>query len=192
MRTLMLAAALVLATGTLDAQSAARPNTRQGFWIGFGLGPGSTGEDCSSCSNDRINGAAGYLRMGGTVSPHILLGGEADFWGTSYRGVDRTFGSGSFILVWYPSRTGAFYLKFGIGGMTYTTDNGTNELEATAGTGSFGLGYEFRVGRNFSVSPYLSSVASAPVEFKINGQPVAAGEDITMNLFQIGVGLTWH
>ncbi len=161
----MLAAALVLAAAPLDAQSAApRPNTRHGFWIGFGLGPGSTGEDCSSCSNDRINGAAGYLRMGGTVSPHILLGGEADFWGTS----------------------------FGIGGMTYTTDNGTNEMEATAGTGSFGLGYEFRVGRNFSVSPYLSSVASAPVEFKLNGQPVASGEDIKMNLVQIGVGLTWH
>lgn len=191
MRSLPFATTILFAATSLAAQDA-RPNTRQGFWIGFGLGPGSTGEDCGTCTTDRINGAAGYLRLGGTVSQGVLLGGELNGWGTEYRGVERSFGSGAFVLVWYPSRASAFYLKVGVGGMTYTITNGTNETEASAGAGVFGLGYEFRVGRNFSIGPYLSAVGSAPVEWRINGQPAPGGGDIRMNLVQLGLGLTWH
>lgn len=191
MRTVALVVVLCAAGARLDAQSG-NPNSRQGFWIGFGLGAGSVGEDCTSCSDDRINGPAGYLRMGGTLSPAVRLGGELNGWSVRYRGVDRGFGSAAFVVMWYPNRTGAFYLQGGIGGMSYTTDNGTTEVEATAGTVTLGLGFEFRVARNFSIAPYFSAVGSAPVEVTVNGQPSPTGEDIRMSLVHVGIGLAWH
>jgi hypothetical protein len=54
--------------GALEAQG--RPQTREGFWIGGGLGYGSLGiEDLT----DREDGLSGNLTLGGTVSPRFLL-----------------------------------------------------------------------------------------------------------------------
>jgi hypothetical protein len=187
----------LVCAGPLQAQQkpslGADRNARQGFWIGFGVGAGSVGADCSGCSNDRTGGFSGYLRMGGTLSRHLLLGGEANGWSHSENGADESMGFGSLVLLWYPSATGAFYLKFGIGGMTYTADiPSIGKIEATAGSGSFGLGYEFRVRPNMSLNLFLNSLASAPASWKLSGVSVPTGQDIKLNLVQLGVGLTWH
>jgi hypothetical protein len=115
MRTGILVLALAaLAGGTARAQKVLQKgNTRAGFWIGFGVGAGSAGTDCSSCSTERFAGLSGYLRLGGTVSQHILIGGETNGWVHSQRGADENMGFLSAVLVWYPSRTGAFFLKSG-------------------------------------------------------------------------------
>jgi hypothetical protein len=184
---------LVLATTSLSAQkSEENRNPRQGFWIGFGLGEGSTGADCSSCDNSRTTGLSGYLRMGGTLSQSVLIGGETNGWTHSKNSVDEAMGFASAVLIWYPSRTGAFYLKFGLGVMRYTADDGVDKLEANAAAGSLGLGYEFRASRNMSVNVFLNSLASAPASFKFDGVSAPSGEDIKLNLVQFGVGLTWH
>lgn len=187
----------LVCAGPLQAQKAADPaadrNPRQGFWIGFGLGAGSVGADCSNCDTVRAGGFSGYLRMGGTLSRHFLLGGELNGWGHTESGADESMGFGSLVLLWYPSATGAFYLKFGIGGMSYTANIPVaGKIEATAGSGSFGLGYEFRVRRNMSLNPFLNVLATAPTSWKWNGVSVPSGQDIKLNLVQLGLGLTWH
>ena len=194
-RNLKLALALtVLCAGALSAQvkPGANPNPRQGFWIGFGLGGGSAAIDCPSCDTQRFTGASGYLRLGGTLSQRVLLGVETNGWVHSESGVDETMGFGTLALLWYPSATGAFYLKVGLGGMSYSGKGGGDEITATAAAGSFGLGYEFRVRRNMSVNLFLNSLASAAAKFKINGSTAPTNEDVTFNLVQLGVGLTWH
>jgi hypothetical protein len=193
MRAVILIATLLAGwSSAAHAQSTRRPNTREGFWIGFGLGDGSAGTDCSSCSNDRFGGLSGYLRLGGTLSRKVLLGGESNVWVHSSGGVDESIGFGSFVVLWYPSATGALYLKFGLGGMTYRADDGVDELTATAPSASIGVGYEIRMGPNVSLVPYANSLASSSVQLHINGVPVTTGEDISINLFQFGLGITWH
>jgi hypothetical protein len=184
----------VLAAAPLEAQGLVEVhrNAREGFWIGFGLGGGSIGADCSSCSSDRTGGFSGYLRLGGTVSSHVLLGGEANGWARSENGVDETMGFGSFIATIYPSAAGAFFLKFGIGGMTYTAGQSPFKITATAPAGSFGVGYDIRVGRMLSVTPFFNALASSAVRFDLNGVSVPTGQDLKLNLVQLGVGLTWH
>jgi hypothetical protein len=186
---------VVLAIALCSARAAAAqgyPNTRQGFWIGFGLGAGSVGADCQSCTNDRTAGPSGYVRLGGAVSQHVLLGGETNGWVHTERGLDESMGFLSGVLYWYPSRTGALYLKFGLGGMSYRADDGTDVITATAGAGCIGVGYEFRVRPNMSLALFLTSLASAPVTFRVNGQLAPSSEDFRMNLVQVGLGLTWH
>ena len=191
MRTVAALAVLLACSGNLSAQSM-HPNTREGFWIGFGGGSGSAGLDCSTCATDRIGAFSGYLRMGGTVSQTLLLGGEANGWFHSQSGVTEDIAYVAFVALWYPIRTGALYLKAGIGGMSYRGDDGIDTLTANAPAGSLGIGYEFRVGRKFSVVPYLNSLASSSVTLKLDGQPISSGESIKITLVQVGVGLTWH
>ncbi len=196
MRRLPLVLALtVLCAGTLAAQDKPDPtrNMRQGFWIGFGLGAGSAGADCQGCSGDRTNGLSGYLRLGGTLSRNLLLGIETNGWTHSESGANETMGFGDLVMLWYPSATGAFYLKFGLGGMAYQADIpllGT--IKATAPGGSFGAGYEFRVRKNFSLNLFLNALAGAPASWTLNGVKQTSTSDIKLNLAQLGVGLTWH
>lgn len=83
------------------------------------------------------------------------------------------------------------FLKLGLGGMSYTAEDATDELTATAGSASLGAGYDIRVGTNLSVTLWLNSLGSAPVDFELNGVPVQT-DDFSLNLVQIGVGVTWH
>ncbi len=191
MRALVLLATLLGLATSLEAQGR-HPNARHGFWVGFGLGSGSVGLSCDSCSTDRIASFSGYLRAGGTLSSNVLLGGETNGWTHSKGGVDESVGYGSFVVLWYPSSAGAFYLKAGFGGMSYRGDDGVDVLTATAPAASLGLGYEIRVGRNYSIVPYLNSLASAAVKLKLNGQAFSSGQDVSITLVQFGLGVTWH
>ena len=85
----MLAALAVLGVSIASAQ---HPQTRKGFWIGFGFGYGSL--SCTGCSS--TGGVSGYLKMGGTVSPHLLLGGESNGWSKSEGGFTTTVGDATF------------------------------------------------------------------------------------------------
>ena len=76
-----------------SAASAQHPQTRKGFWIGFGLGYGSL--SCTGCSS--TGGVSGYLKLGGTVSPHLLLGGETNGWTKNVNGYTLTAGNASFV-----------------------------------------------------------------------------------------------
>ena len=190
MRAMILVATL-LACASNAAQAQSKPNERKGFWVGFGLGGGSFGIECDICTDDRVNGGTGYVRLGGTLSRHLLLGVEVNAWVNPSDAVDESIGNGSVVLLWYPSATGALYLKFGLGGMTYSGDDGVDVLTATAPTFSIGLGYEFRVGRNISLVPYMNTFGSSEVDVEING--VSFGNvPLTLNVFELGLGLTWH
>src|ERR1700741_2594754 len=86
-----LTAALLLgAAGTLQAQ---HPQVRDGFWLSFGLGYGSAGISCESCpAFDRESGFTSYIRLGGTVNPRLLLGGDLSAWTKTRNGQTSTLG----------------------------------------------------------------------------------------------------
>jgi hypothetical protein len=194
MRLIAVSVVCVLASAPLEAQGLVEVhrNAREGFWGGFGVGAGSTGADCTVCSSDRLRGFSGYVRLGGTVSSHVLLGGEANGWVRSRNGTDETMGFAMFIASLYPSAEGPFFLKLGIGGMTFTEDNGLFRITAKAPAGSIGVGYDIRLGRMFSVTPFFDALASSPAAFTVVGTSTPSGEDLKLNLLQLGLGFTWH
>jgi hypothetical protein len=154
----MLAACAALLTwvpALVEAQG--RPQTREGFFVGFGLGAGSLG--CEDCG-ERETGGAGYIKLGGTLSPQILLGAESNAWTKDIDGVRLTHAIVAAIVQFYPSATAGFFLNGGVG---------LARIEASASSGGFsgsvsedalgllaGLGYDIRLGSNFSLSPSLS------------------------------------
>jgi len=165
------------------------PVRRQGLFFALGLGAGSTGFQCSGCDSTRLSGGSGYLRLGGALSPHWLLGVEIDGWANGDDGVDKALANVALVASWYPSRTGGFFLKFGVGGMGYSAESGSIKAETMGGSGIVGIGYDVRLGRSFSLTPYVNWMASSNSTVKINGVEVPVIE-INPNLVQVGLALS--
>ncbi|MFL5403992.1 MAG: outer membrane beta-barrel protein [Gemmatimonadales bacterium] len=168
--------ALALAT-TANAQQA---QTRQGFWIGGGLGYGSLGLSCSGCADvGREGGLSGYAKLGGTLRQNILLGVEMNGWTKSEGGGSVTMGNLSGAAYWYPMPTNGLFIKAGAGYANLRADDGVT----TASDGGFGwlagAGYDIRMGRNLSITPVANYFRGG---FN-NG---------SANVLQIGVGVTSH
>jgi hypothetical protein len=189
---ILIAVLLACGGGSAQSQSPRRANDRQGFWVGVGLGGGSTENDCSTCSNFRFTGPSGYVRFGGTLSRRLLLGVESDGWLHSSDGIDERIGFGSVVVLWYPMPAGALYVKLGYGWMTYHAEDAGNVLTAKGRSPSIGLGYEKRVRRNVSLVPFVTGLVSLEVQQYRDEVPVENGNDFSFNIVQFGVGVTWH
>jgi hypothetical protein len=162
----------------LPASAQSNPQTRQGFWINFGFGAGSLGVDCDNCGDEREAGINVNLRMGGTLSQKLIIGGEFNFWSKSEGDVSLTTGNIGPVILFYPSATGGFFLKGGLGLATSTFELGSIEFEEQGVGVTLGLGYDARVGRNFALTPYLDILSSS-----FDGG--------SFNQVAFGLGFTW-
>src|SRR2546428_8580650 len=69
------------------AARAQYPQRREGFCIGFGLGYGSANITCDSCgSGPRTGGVTAFVKLGGTPSRNLLIGGAINGWAHSSGG----------------------------------------------------------------------------------------------------------
>jgi hypothetical protein len=166
----------VLATSAFAQQA----QTRQGFWVGGGMGYGSLGQSCSGCGDiGREGGISGYAKLGGTLRQNILLGVEMNGWTKSEGGGRVTMGNMSGAAYWYPMPTQGLFLKAGAGYSVLSVDDGVS----TADDSGFGLlggvGYDLRVGRNLSITPVANWFRGA-----FDGG--------SANVLQLGVGVTSH
>jgi hypothetical protein len=158
-----------------------RPQTREGFFIGVGLGWGSLG--CADCVSRESSGAA-ELKLGGALNPQLLIGGASTVWTKKdASGTRLTHGTVTFMAQYYPSVTSGFWVKGGVGVaqlMAESTVLGVNVTVTDNGLGlNAGLGYDVRVGTNFSLSPYSS-------------WSWGSFEGGSADHFQLGLGVTWH
>lgn len=167
-------ALLVSATVLVEAQE--RPQTREGFWIGFGFGYGSLG--CEDCE-ERSGSAAGFLRMGGTLNRRWLIGGEIEAWSKNEAGATLSYTNVGPVVLFYPSATNGFFLKGGVSLATLELEAGGFSGEETGAGLTLGLGYDGRVARSFSLTPYFN-------------MSTGSFDGGTANMFQFGLSFTWH
>lgn len=149
-----------------------RPLTREGFWFNAGMGWGSV--SCLDCYG-RVSGGSGNLSLGGTINPKWLVGVGTTGFTRSIDGETLTAGSFDARFRFYPSLHNGFFLTFG-GGLGHVESDGQT---AYGGAAVFGLGYDIRVGRNVSLTPYYNGVGMAN-----------SGGDLNFN--QLGLGVTIH
>jgi hypothetical protein len=165
---------LVVSAASAQAQNA---QVRDGFWFSGGLGFGTLG--CDNCGA-RTNGLSGGLSLGGTITPRFLLGVGSDAWTRSEQGATLTVGTLDARVRFYPSTTGGFFLTTGVGvgsvsgsivGLGSSTETGLGLL--------FGLGYDVRVAKNTSITPYWSGFAMR-------------NSNTDANVGQLGLAITLH
>ncbi len=158
------AAALSLMIATTPALGQ-RVAQHEGFWISFGFGGGLALGD-ALFEDDSKAGGAGFLRMGGSPSQQLIIGGELIGWGTEKDGDNIGRGALMFTALYYPSSAGGVYLKgsAGFAGRSFerevpSTEGPATIRDETGGIGlGAGLGYDIQLGRNFFLTPALDWV----------------------------------
>jgi hypothetical protein len=168
------AVAIAVSAASAHAQNA---QIRDGFWFSGGLGYGSLG--CDNCAGSRTGGMSGGLSLGGTITPRFLLGVGTEGWAKSEQGATLTVGTLDARVRFYPSATGGFFLTGGIGvGTISGAASGYTATETGLGM-VFGLGYDYRVARNASLTPYWNGFAMK-------------SSNADANVGQVGLAITLH
>jgi hypothetical protein len=165
-----------LATSAFAQQA----QTRQGFWVGGGMGYGSLGLSCDGCADvGREGGLSMYAKLGGTLRQNILLGVETNGWTKSEAGGRVTMGNLSGAAYWYPMPTQGLFIKAGAGYSILTVDDGISTADDSGFGVLGGVGYDVRVGRNLSITPVANWFRGG-----FDGG--------SANVLQLGVGVTSH
>jgi hypothetical protein len=152
-------------------------HSRKGFWFNFGLGYGTLG--CQDCTS-REDGLSGGIALGGSVSQKVSLGGGTNGWTKSENGATLTVSTLTAVIRFYPSATGGFFLLGGLGVGAIREEVSGFGSETQTGYGAlFGLGYDIRVGKSVSLTPFWNGFG-------------AITTDADANVGQIGLGLTVH
>jgi 4-amino-4-deoxy-L-arabinose transferase-like glycosyltransferase len=169
--------AVLLAVAAPHAALAQGNHARQGFWLNGGLGYGSLG--CENCSG-REGALSGGLALGGSLSPKVLLGVGTNGWTKSEAGYTATVGTLTAQIRFYPSATGGFFLLGGLGlGSIHEELSGVGSASEVGPGALVGLGYDFRVGQNVSLTPYWNGFATTT-------------SNADANVGQLGLGVTLH
>ena len=169
-----------LAVLLASSASAQQAQTRQGFWVGGGMGYGSMGLSCTGCVGvGREGGLSGYAKLGGTLRPNILLGVEMNGWTKSEAGATITMGNLSGAAYWYPMATQGLFIKGGAGYSVLGVDDGVTSADDSGFGLLGGVGYDIRVGRNLSITPVANWFRGG-----FDGG--------SANVLQFGMGVTSH
>ena len=156
---------------------AVRHSEREGFWLSIGLGYGSLG--CDACDG-RLTGGSGNISLGGTLSPHVLLGVFSNAWTKTEGGATATAGTLTAGIRVYPSATAGFFLTAGVGGGQVSAQVPGVGSASNVGSGALlGLGWDIRLGKAVSLTPFFNGAGIV-----INGYAV--------NFGQLGLGITWN
>lgn len=186
---LPLAALAVLIT-PLAAQ---RPTDHPGLWIGGGVGLGWARVNCRICGANRGHSLSAAGQVGGRISHNVLIGGEIEGWfrgsnSDQNRPADELLLAYGAVVYWYPSPRYPYFLKGGIGLLTYRIDDGTDRLTSSALGPKLGIGYELHVAGHLSAVPYLNlMIGSTGAEVKFNGTQLL--NQASIGLLQFGIGI---
>ena len=164
--TAALAAVLLTAMPVFAQGNDTAPHS--GFWLNGGLGAGFT--DTGTLDDETDSGPAAYLRMGGTPSDKLSLGGEFIGVARDVDGVDVSQGNATLTALYYPTSPGGLFVKAGLGFANFTVSaelpGGATITDDESGFGlTFGAGYDVRLGRNFFLTPNLDILVQSFEEF---------------------------
>lgn len=172
---LALTGLVLLAAVPLHAQEA--PRHRSGFWLTGGLGGG--------VDADGEGGIAGYLRLGGTLGPRVVLGGEGIAF-TVDEGDDATLtrSNATATALFYPVAENGLFLKGGIGFATAEASVEQGDVTITVSDEGFGAtlgaGYDVHLGDgNLYVTPGVDVLLQSFDDIEGN---------TSLFLFTVGIG----
>jgi hypothetical protein len=151
---------------------------------------GSARLSCSICRAGRDGGLSGYLRLGATVTPQLLLGGETTVWYHTAASVDYLLGSIQAVMYLYPLKKSGFYLKTGFGLAQYSAKDDQDKVSTQALAGQIGVGYEVAINSGISLVPYANFLGSSGADLKFNS--TVSSLSANTSLIQVGVGVTLH
>jgi hypothetical protein len=184
-------------------------HTHDGFYFRLGLGVGYFAGSLDTSPKATISGAqlALDLAFGGTPVPGLVIGGgiygsaAGAQWESA--GVTANIGSAALSTVgpfvdWYPNPKDGWHLTgmFGLSRFVFTPDNGGSSATSTVGGAAMiGGGYEFWIGREWSLG-FIARLQYAAATLHDQPVSVATPASISARVSAVEpallVGLTFH
>lgn len=169
---------------------------RHGFWMNLGVGAGSESSrlEPETSYTDGLTKPTFSLRMGGTVSPNLRVGGELTGWADRHYDADfqenvTSYVGGLFVIgQFYPSRSAGLFLKGGLG-VTRSGEqvDGPGDLHEDGFGWTAGAGYEIRMSRSLFLTPTVDILKHRSQIRDIDGGLLPAFHD---RVVSFGVALT--
>lgn len=196
---------ILLPASTLVAQrrrglvDVSTPNDRHGAWLSFGLGAGTDTYryDVDSQFGHSLTKPTFFISGGGTVNPHLRLGGEINAWVNQYTdatgyGITETLVGGLLTAQVYPVKDLGFFLKGGLGlsrSAAYVSGGGYSGPGENGFAYLYGAGYEQKLARNFFITPLVSVMNHVSNPGNRGGDPLGALHE---RVVTFGVSLTFQ
>jgi hypothetical protein len=178
---------LLLPSADAGAQAA---HPRRGFWLVTGGGIGHTFSDCDQCDvENEETGSYLSLALGGIVSRKVLIGVELNAWYRASETSDRLLLGGFTVAQWYPWMRHGLHLRSGVGWSYSRSDYQTGEVGKLGLGLRLGAGWDVRVSRMVSISPFLGIHIAALGDKDIPGGTL---QNLLSASRQVGVGVTIH
>ncbi|MGH7471635.1 MAG: hypothetical protein ACRENP_27095 [Longimicrobiales bacterium] len=187
LRSTMLALVMCSFISPLAAQQPAR----SGFGMSFGLGWGSAGVTCEDCDieiEDRTEGLAGYVRIGGNVNARLFVGVEGIGWLKNSDGLERRIAAVSLVTVGYPSATAGFFVRGGFGGVRAVIEDAIFSVTGEGLSWQIGAGFDIPMGAGAALTPYVTYLNSSNVTAHLN--EVSLGTNLNPNILLAGLAIT--
>lgn len=188
---------ILLAAVFVNSVEAQGSDHRQGFWAQGGVMAASNRSDCSNCNDFAWDdGVAVFLRAGGTISPHVLMGAELYGFRQTDGEVTETDIQGILAIAeWYPWLHLGGFVKVGMGVANLdlfvsTQDGGSTQSTKTGMAISLGFGWDIRVTNGISITPVVNTYINAVGDLDI--EPVGTADNVLTTLLTAGVGVTFH
>lgn len=173
---------------------------RHGAWFSFGLGRGDDTYryDADPEFGHSLKKPSFFIAAGGTVNPHLRLGGEINAWVNTYNdnvtgyNITESLVGGLLTAQVFPVRQLGLFVKGGAG----ISRSGADVSGGSSSSGEvgfaylYGAGYELKLGRNFFITPLVSVMnhRSNPGNRNITDPLGALHERVVT----FGVGLTFQ
>ena len=193
---LWIMASVVCLAAPIAAQAPASSG-HSGFHAAIGAGYGSIAFTCNVCNDTRESSTALMLRFGGAVRPDLVLSAEVTGWSNGLSLGTESATWINLVAQYYPERTGGFFLKGGVGVATLSSNtiaNGAGYLkfETQSLGGVIGIGFDARLSKSFSLTPFIDVLYAAPAQGdpKVNGGN--SGSKLGANMFHLGLAASWR
>jgi hypothetical protein len=195
-RLTVLALFVTLAAGDAAAQ---RTSTHKGATMAFAVGRGTLRVNCEGCRDGRRADMSAMARFGWTVTEDLFVAAEVmGFEHATYVDLETisvsSYWAGA-VALWYPRPYSEAYFKGGVG---FSASNGpfpvanVGSVDITLNRPGFlvGVGADLRMGRSFSVTPFIDFILIAPGEQAVPGRPTPL--KVGGNVLNVGIALVQH
>ena len=151
----------VVAMSCVALASEAIAQERKGFWFDVGFGVGSAGVSSDEAEGSRGAVGIGTFKLGWALNPQLLLGMDFRLMTLDVTGdVVGTLDAYNVeaVVVYYPRVSSGLFILGGVGGsfldLNIEEQGSTLTSNVAKGIGlSAGVGYDFYLGRGFSLTP---------------------------------------
>jgi hypothetical protein len=190
----VLVAATLLLSAPAPGLGIPRSATGSGSASAAAMGPRRSRLTARTAPGDERQGSfSGFLKLGGTLNQHVLLGVESNGWTKEEEGTRVTIRRPHRNRHRLPTGRRRLFLKAGAGASYLRSEFREGSFSAsfdkTGWAVLVGAGYDFRVGRNVSLTPCINYHYGKPGDIDVDGEVLPG---FKQNVVSFELGITFH